>query len=203
MQQQEIWKPITDYEGLYEVSNLGRVRSVARTITQLNRWGGSHTAKINGKLLKQVCQRHGYLIVSLSKSGSARQYLVHRLVATAFIERPTDANTVNHLNECKTDNRASNLEWLSLQDNIHYGTGVYRGHANRDRQWHREHRGGLNPAAKAVKQLSLDGEVINTFDCIIDAAKASGVCYSSICAAAKGKTKTAGGFKWAYIITNF
>ena len=104
----EIWKPIENYEGLYEVSNMGRVKSLNYRKT--------------GKegIRKAWKDRGGYLQVHLYKDGKVKRCLVHRLVATVFCENPEGYDEVNHLNEDKTDNRAENLEWCNHSYNMTY-----------------------------------------------------------------------------------
>lgn len=113
----EIWKPVQDYEGLYEVSNFGSVRSLPRKA------GNFH---IKGRILKQFKSRQGYYSVCLSKDGTSKTFAVHRLVAISFVPNPENKVTVNHINEDKLDNRAENLEWLTLRENLHYGTRAAR-----------------------------------------------------------------------------
>ena len=113
--EQEVWKDVVGFEGLYQVSNLGRVKSLQSTC---NRWKA-------GRIRKPVDNRHGYLSINLSRDGrivKARQY-VHRLVAEAFVpnDDPINKTEVNHLNEDRSDNRAENLEWTTHADNCNYG----------------------------------------------------------------------------------
>lgn len=103
----EQWKSIAGYEGLYEVSNLGRVRSL--------KFGKT-------KILKPGRVGGGYLIVKLLKDCIRKNMKVHRLVAEAFIPNPNKLKTVNHKDEDKTNNNVNNLEWMTLADNLNYGT---------------------------------------------------------------------------------
>lgn len=109
----EIWKDIEGYEGLYQVSDLGRVRSLDREDAQGRRIKGTVLAgSLNGK---------GYLKVSLCRYGDVEGKLIHRLVAEAFIPNPDGLSEVNHLDEDKMNNAVSNLEWCSRPYNINYG----------------------------------------------------------------------------------
>jgi hypothetical protein len=101
------WRPISGYEGFYEVSDNGEVRN-SRT----------------GRILKQKVERNGYVRVHLSKDGTARSLLLHRVVANTFIPNPNGLLTVNHLDEDKTNNRLSNLEWANMSRQNSYGQGA-------------------------------------------------------------------------------
>lgn len=101
----EIWKDIEGYEGLYQVSNLGRVKSL----------------KFNKiKILSQGISGSGYKIVSLSKENQRKIFLVHRLVAMVFIKNPNNYPCINHKDENKLNNLANNLEWCTHRYNCNY-----------------------------------------------------------------------------------
>lgn len=118
----EIWKDIEGYEGLYQVSNLGRVRSLDRYTK------GKNNSKIfkKGKLLKISQNQHGYNIVQLWNKQKCFQTGVHRLVAQAFIPNPNNLPQVNHKDENKINNCVDNLEWCSAEYNTNYGTCIKR-----------------------------------------------------------------------------
>lgn len=118
MNNEEIWKDIIGYEGLYQVSSLGRVRSLDRYVKYSN--GQIHLHK--GKVLSLVKSNLGYLLVSLCCNGKYKSISVHRLVAQAFIENPDNLPEVNHRNEDKTDNRVENLEFCDRSYNNNYGS---------------------------------------------------------------------------------
>lgn len=112
----EIWKEIKNYEGYYEVSNLGRVRRVDRYV----KTGILHNEVrfCKGGILKQHLKQKKYLAVDLSKNYEVKTILVHRLVAIAFVEGQSEENNyVDHINCNKQDNRAVNLEWVSAKEN--------------------------------------------------------------------------------------
>lgn len=107
----EIWKPVNGYEGIYEVSNLGRVKRLERQYTH---------AKIGERILKQELVRSGYLRVMLHKNGIGKRFLVHRLVADAFIENVNNYQYVNHIDANKRNNSISNLEWCTQKQNMQH-----------------------------------------------------------------------------------
>ena len=120
----EIWKPIKDWEDYYEVSNLGRVRSLNRTIIRKN--GQRLTCK--GKILSHSTTSQGYLRALLKVNGHGKHFQVHRLVAYAFIPNPENLTFVNHRDGNKENNRASNLEWVSASQNTRhaFATGLIK-----------------------------------------------------------------------------
>ena len=174
----EQWKAIAGYEGLYEVSDLGRVKSL----------NYSHTHK--EKILRPVKGRKGYLQVSLYKDGQIKNWRVHRLVAEAFIPNPQCMETINHRDEVKTNNSASNLEWMSQKDNTNYGTRNKRIAEAR-----------LNHPAFSKKVQMFDkstGELLATFPSTMEAERITGIANQSISACCKGKYKSSGGYIWRY-----
>lgn len=120
----EVWKEAVGFEGLYEVSNLGRVRSVDRTVPH-QRLG---TQFVAGRVLKQESCR-GYLRVTLSENGKFQRLQVHRLVAEAFHENPSNRPHVHHIDHDKVNNRADNLLWVTPRENIAAAKRAGRTHA--------------------------------------------------------------------------
>lgn len=116
---EEIWKDIENYEGLYQVSNLGRVRSLDRVVTN---YRGSFIKK--GEIKAQSNLSKGYKGVCLCKDGKQKTHKVHRLVAQAFLPNPNNLPQVNHKDEDKTNNRVDNLEWCDNEYNINYSWSV-------------------------------------------------------------------------------
>lgn len=112
----EIWKPIIGYEGLYEVSNMGRVKS----LNHIRRTGNFGKYIQRGKILKQYCKDKNskYLRVSLSNNGIVSKRKVHRLVAESFLPTINDKKLVNHKDENKQNNCVSNLEWVNYSENL-------------------------------------------------------------------------------------
>lgn len=193
--EKEIWKPVKGYEGLYEVSNLGRVRRL---------W------PISGhyRMLKTFVRNHeqGYWAVNLSKGGKMRTLSVHRLVAEAFIPNPNNLPEVNHKDENKSNSHVENLEWCTAKYNSNYGTGISRRAAKR-----RNHPKLSYP----VGQYDKEGNLIETYPSISEAERVTGISKVSIrlcaeCRCRKRKRrdgtiyekrppKTAGGYKWKLI----
>lgn len=170
----EWWKFIPGFDCKYMVSDYGRVLSL-----NYNR-----TGKI--KILKQTID-NGYYRVTLRNKNKQYCPKVHRLVAEAFIDNPTNLPCVNHKNEfAKTDNRVSNLEWCDWKYNINYGTALDRMAKNRQ---------------IPVNQYSKEGVFIAQYPSALDAQNATGVSRCHICSCCKNKSgfKTAGGFKWSYV----
>lgn len=116
----EVWKDIPGYEGWYQVSNLGRVRSLDRVIEQWSRYGHTIHRDIKGQFLTPTDNGYGYMIVGLATNQIRRNYYVHQLVAEAFIPNPEGKSEVNHKDYDKTNNAASNLEWVTRLENVHY-----------------------------------------------------------------------------------
>ena len=187
---EEVWKDIEGYERLYQVSNLGRIKS-------LRRLKDNHGKKqlVEEKIKKSRNHPSGYLVTDLYKDNIARTVYIHRTVAEAFIPNIENKETVNHINLNKKDNRVENLEWATpLEQNIHYfNSDVYK---NKDKVIKRNVIEAMNKAnSKKVKCLET-GKIYNS---IVEAAKEykiSGTLISKVC---KEKRRTAGKVHWCYI----
>lgn len=120
----EIWKSVVGYEGLYEVSDLGRVKSLERKCSM-----GSGIRTVPERILSNCLDTKGYLQVNLYISNIRTTWKVHRLVALSFIDNPESKETINHINGVKTDNMVENLEWSTQKENtIHaHKTGLANG----------------------------------------------------------------------------
>ena len=182
----ENWKDIKGYEGFYQVSNLGRVRSLERDIYCQN---GTFHQHLKEKILVPVLDKDGYQIVSLYKNRKMKTMKVHRLVALAFIPNPENKPQINHKDEVKTNNVVENLEWCTSVYNALYGTRIQRCVQNRKSQ-----KLGDNPRARAVFCVELN----KTFDCAKRVEEELGIWGTSIGKACRGERNTAGGFHWRY-----
>lgn len=179
----EIWKDIAGYEGLYQVSNLGNVRS----LRYRNRY------EVRELYLKP--HNRGYLQVELHKDGKRKMVTVHRLVAMAFVEGYEESKQVNHIDENKKNNISTNLEWVTVSQNVlhslrHRTVPVTRNypkfHARTDR--------------RPVIQMSLGGEIIARWESTIKVKEALGYSDWSIKQCCRGNRRTAYGYKWQYAI---
>lgn len=173
MEKKEIWKNIAGFERLYQVSSFGRVKSF---------YGKKE------HILKAQKISHGYLNVILYKDGIKNNWLVHRLVANAFIPNPDNLPMINHKDENKQNNLVSNLEWCDANYNINYGT-------RKQRLIEKLTNG---PLSKKVGQYSKDGQLIKIWPSIRE-AKRNGFNMGNIWSCCQGKIKTHGGFIWQYI----
>ncbi len=125
---EEIWKDITGYEGSYQVSNFGRVKSLERMVSC-----GLRPIRVPERILKLSVGTCGYHEVGLCLYGKVKRFKVHRLVALSFLENPDSKPEINHIDGCKTNNLVSNLVWASASENaIHaYGLGLRRANNNK------------------------------------------------------------------------
>ena len=121
----ELWKDIEGYEGLYQVSSLGAIRSLDRYRNRPSKSGNMYIQRYKGKVLKQTLN-DGYFTIYLHKDGVNKFYSVHRLVAKAFIPNPNNLPQVNHKDENKQNNCVENLEWCTAKYNVNYGTAIER-----------------------------------------------------------------------------
>ena len=175
----EIWRPIKGYEGLYEVSNLGRIKSI--------RFGKE-------KIMSSKAKGNKYLKIMLCKNKTYKRFYVHRLVAEAFLEIPEELRhlegtrylQVNHKDECKHHNWVSNLEWCDAKYNTNYGT-----HSQRVSQT-------LRDKSVNILQYTLDGEFVKEWNSQIEICEELNIKPTALCNALNGRSNSSAGFIWKY-----
>ena len=164
----EIWKDIKEYEGLYQVSNLGRVKSL--------KYGKE-------RILKPTTNKGNYLLVILYKNKKMKTYYIHRLVALTFLPNPQNLPEINHIDEDKTNNCVDNLEFCDRKYNINYGTRIKR---------------FSESVSKKIDQFDLDGNFIRTWSSMCQAERELGISNGKISQCCKGKRISTGKFIWKY-----
>lgn len=171
MIEQEEWRPVKGYEGLYAVSSLGRVRSLERGTT----WHDVH-------VLKQWRLNGEYRQVRLCAGGKFKSYSVHRLVAQAFLPNPDNLPCVNHKDEDPSNNAACNLEWCDYKYNNNYGNAI---------------RKRAEKCNKPVEQYTLDGRLVKRWSSLTEAGN-NGYCLSKVCCCCRGVRSSHRGYIWRY-----
>lgn len=173
----EIWKDIEGYEGFYQISNMGRIKSLERK-EQL-----SFQVRNRKEKILRLANKNGYSRIMLSKNRERKVYFVHILVYKTFIGPIPKGMQVNHIDECKTRNVVSNLNLMSPKENINWGTCI-------------ERRSKKNK--KPIWQLTLDGQEYAYWFSAKDAADNKETLRKHIVECCCGKRKTANGYKWKY-----
>ena len=168
MKNNEIWKDIFGYEGLYQVSNLGRVRSL--------KFGKERILSIRRS-------KFGYLLVNLCKNSDMKTFRVHRLVGQSFIPNPNNLPEINHRDEDKTNNKVVNLEWCSSKYNANFGTRNQR---------------QAEKCSKSVIQYTKTGEFVKKWKSTHDVQRNLGFDQGHISQCCTGKRKSAYKFVWKY-----
>ena len=177
---EEEWRDIKDYEGKYQVSNLGRVKSL------------NYHRDNREQILNTNSDRYGYLKVILYKNGKGKSYTIHKLVAEAFIPNPNNYPIINHKDENKQNNRVDNLEWCTYQYNNTYGTRLERAS--------KKISGAKSSTARKVECITTGIQ----FKTIKEASKYYKISNTHIGQCCKGERKSAGKYmgkklKWKYI----
>lgn len=183
---EEIWKDIEGYEGLYQISNLGRVKSLKHVIVRNN--GVKQT--FQEKILKTyICKTTGSPMIDLWFMGKEKRYTVHRLIAQAFIPNPENKPEINHINTIRNDNRIENLEWVTRTENMN--NPLTKKNLSKTRNW--VINGYKHWNSKPVIQLTKNGKIINVYP----NASSTGIRHIGKCC--NGERNTAGGYKWVFL----
>lgn len=172
---EEVWKDIEGYEGLYQVSNKGNVKSLNYNKTKKE------------KKLKPGIVGSGYLQVNLCKNKTIKHFLVHRLVANAFLPNPQNFPCVNHIDECKTNNVVTNIEWCTNKYNSNYGTCIQRCHKA-------QINGKRSKSVGAFK----NGELVFTFPSTKEAGR-QGFNQGAVASCCRCEIKSHKGYIWSYL----
>ena len=180
----EEWRPVVGYEGLYEVSNMGRVKSLERM-----KWDNGGCCKVPERILKARKVGGGYLKVNLYKDGKSKSCRIHRLVAEAFIPNPDGLPVINHKDENPKNNNVDNLEWCSYSYN-----NTYNGKA---KKIGKKQRNDPNRSKPVIAIHKVSGLILE-FPSIKEASRQLGISKGNICYCCKGKYKSIGGFYWYY-----
>lgn len=175
----EIWKDIPNYEGLYQVSNLGRIKSIGRRVSW-KFYDKPCARNHNERMITPEVGKIGYYRVGLCKNGKRTRYSLHRIIAKAFIPNPDNLPTVNHKNGIKTDNRLENLEWVSYSDNNLHA-------------WRVLNKKAYNAKAVRCKET---GEVFRT---MAEAAIKYGKKRTALCQQMKTANRKFSGLHWEYV----
>lgn len=176
----EVWKDVKGYDGLYQVSNLGRIKSVRKNM-----------------ILSPFINTRGRYQARFKVKGKIARPFIHRLVAEAFIPNPNNLPEINHKDENKLNNNVSNLEWCTTKYNSNYGTRNKRiGESNRkngtyDRQ--------AKERSYIINQYDLNGNFIKQWKSATEIQRSIGYLKSNILRCCHGKTKTAYGYKWSIV----
>lgn len=183
-----IWAAIKGFDSTYWVSDEGQVRSIDRVVGQKNKYG-TYKRLIKGCLLKPAKNNRGYLLVNLCKDGKQKGYLIHRLVAEAFVDNPDNLPEVNHKSEKdKTDNRAEALEWCDRKFNINYGTRTQR----------MAEKNTNGKCSKPVLQFDKQGNFLKEWPSMKEVERETGFFYPSVSDCCRRKRKSAYGYIWKF-----
>lgn len=187
----EIWKDIDGYNGLYQVSNLGNVKSIERFRTNGKGWF------IQKPRILKTGKRNGYLIVNLCKDGVVKTFKVHRLVATHFIPNPENKPEIDHIDINPLNNRVENLRWVTHKENMN--NPLSREKQSISMKGKPSLKGKENKQSKPIFQLDRYGELIKKWDSVMDVERELGLKHQNICHNALDKSSNCGGYKWGYV----
>lgn len=196
MNQKEIWKPVVGYEGLYEVSNFGRIKAPLKIVRS-----GKMMRKYQERIITPQHNKQGYLSVSLYKNGKSKRHLVHRLVMLAFVPNAENKPHIDHINTIKDDNRLENLRWATPKENanneitIEYMKTAHSSDCYR-RGLETKRKNGARNAPVKVFQYSKEGLLIAEYQSESEAEASLGIPGTNISKVLNDHTLSAGGYMW-------
>ena len=186
MDKKEIWKDVSGYEGIYQVSNCGRVKRVGNYRNQCAEWKSN-------RILKPAVKNNGYLFCQLCKNNETSHKMIHRLVAEAFIENPDNKPTVNHIDGDRKNNTVQNLEWATYSENNKHSLYELQKFKKGDR---------YNTRGKPVIQYDKQGKELKEYASYREAERVTGIHgIDVVCRGKRQKGRrqyTAGGYIWRY-----
>lgn len=182
----EIWKDIVEYEGLYQVSNLGKVRGLSRLIIV-----GNYKRLVKQRILKPGTDVNGYLFVCLYNGINHRMFRIHRLVAIHFIPNTENKPEVNHIDGIKMNNYALNFEWVNRSENILHGFKIGIIKKSQLNKFGKDHKSSI-----PVYQYDMNGNFMHSYDGMTEAERKTGIKQSGISRCASGRRNHAGNFIW-------
>ena len=181
------WKPVKGFEGFYEVSNRGSIRSVDRVI---------NNRKYKGRVMSKQISSNGYQTVQLYNNGRYKKFLIHRLVAESFLLNPENKRCVNHIDGIKINNNLDNLEWVTHSENAKHAFAIGLSTISP-----RNHKAKIEASVKVNSRPVLrmgGGKPDKIYPSITMASKENSVNGSDITQVCRKKRKSAGGFQWNY-----